>query len=201
MKLLDFFANSFASEPSVNALSKKSGTSAKQTSQLLSLALPLLLKYLTQNASSQSGAQSLSHALAQHTDTSSMVQQLSNADTADGNAIIQHILGSDTSQVVQSLGQQTHTNNDQVLSLLGNLAPALMSGLSAATSSAQQAQQVQQLQPAQPSGSFDFSNLAGLFGGSSSGSQGGLNLVPSSSTINSSNDGTQLIGMLLNLLK
>lgn len=194
MKLLDFFAQSFTSDSSVSALSKKAGTSTDQTSKLLMLALPLLLKYLTQNASSQSGAQSLSNALTQHTDTASMVQQLTNADTADGNAIIQHILGSDTSQVVQSLGQQTHTNNDQVMSLLGNLAPALMSGLSAAASSAQQSQQAQQ------SAGLDFSSLAGLFG--SPAPQGGLNLIPSSgSTINSSNDGTQLIGALLNLLK
>ena len=194
MKLLDFFASSFESDSSVKALSKKAGTSSAQTSQLLKLALPLLLKYLTQNASSPAGAQSLSHALTQHTDTSSMTQQLTNANTADGNAIIQHILGSDTSQVVQSLGQQTQTNNDQVMSLLGNLAPALMSGLSAATSSAQQTQQ------AQPSALPDFSGLASLFGGSAP--QGSLNLIPSSgSSINSSNDGTQLISLLLNLLK
>ena len=195
MKLLDFLAHSFTSDSSVKALSKKAGTSTDQTSMLLKLALPLLLKYLTQNASSQSGAQSLSHALTQHTDTSSIVQQLTNANTTDGNAIIQHILGSDTSQVVQSLGQQTNTNNDQVMSLLGNLAPALMSGLSAATSTAQQAQQ------AQPSASLDFSNLFNLFG-SSAPQGGGLNLIPSSgSTINSSNDGSQLMSLLLNMLK
>lgn len=198
MKLLDFFANSFTSDSSVEALSQKSGVSAKQTSKLISLALPLLLKYLTQNASSQSGAQSLSNALTQHTDTSSMVQQLTNADTADGNAIIQHILGSDSSQVVQSLGQQTNTSNDQVMSLLGSLAPALMSGLSAATSSAQQTQQ------AQPSSVLDFSSLASLFGGGAP-QGGGLQLVQpsgtSGGTISSSNDGTQLITTLLNLLK
>ena len=72
MKLLDMLTNSMTSQSNVEALSEKAGSSTKQTSSLLSLALPVLIKYMTQNASSQDGAQSLANALTQHTDTSSM---------------------------------------------------------------------------------------------------------------------------------
>lgn len=203
MNLLNFLMDSMSSDSSVDALAKKSGTTKKQTSSLLSLALPILIKYLTQNASSQGGALSLSNALTQHTDTSSMMQQFSNADQQDGNAIISHILGSDSGNVVNSLAQQTGMGNDQVISLLGNMAPGMMSGLSAATTSAQQNQQ--------QAGSFDFTDLMGAFGGASAApSAGGFGSLfgslfggggSNAGTLNSSNDGTDLLSSLLGMLK
>lgn len=222
MNFVDLLMNSMTSDSSVEALSEKTGTSTKQTSSLLSLALPILIKFMTQNASSESGAQSLANALTQHTDTSSMVQQFSNADTQDGNAIIQHILGNESSDVVNVLAQETDTDSNSVSNLLGNMAPALLSGLSAATSSAQN--------NVQSSGGFDFSDLMGAFGGqqetaASSGSSGmlesllgmgsgsssggssilgsllGMGSDSSDGVYNSSNNGTSLISTLMNFMK
>ena len=184
MNLLDLLMGSMGSQDSVNALSQNTGISDNKTSLLLKLALPLLLKYLTQNASSQSGAQSLANALTQHTDTSSMAQQFGNADIQDGNAIVQHILGNDSNQVVNALSQQSDVGSDQVMNLLGNMAPGLLSGLSAATSSAQQGQQA---------GGFDFSGLMNAFGGMSQGAQ--LQEIPA----DSSSNGTDLLSSLMGL--
>ena len=156
MNLLNMLMSSMTSQSSVNALSKKSGTTADQTGSFISMALPVLINYLTQNASSQNGAQSLAGALTQHTDTSSIMRQFMNADSADGSAIIQHILGGDTSQVVNVLAQQNGMDSAQAESLLDNMAPGLMSELSAATSSAKKT--------GRQTGGFDFGNLLGMFG-------------------------------------
>lgn len=203
MNLINFLMDSMSSESSVEALAQKSGSTTKQTSSLLSLALPLLIQYMTQNASSQGGAQSLANALTQHTDTSSMVQQFSNADNQDGNAIIGHILGNDSGAVVDSLAQQTGMGNDQVLNILGNMAPGMMSGLSAATTTAQTNQQ--------QAGSFDFTDLLGSFGGTSSSGSSGLGIGSlfsslfgggsSGPELNSSNDGTDLLSSLLGMMQ
>ncbi len=178
--------NSIGSEASVEALSEKTGSSTKDASSFVSTALPMLLSQLTQNASTESGAASLAGALTQHTDTSSMAQQISNADTADGSAIINHILGDNSSQAVNTISEETGIGSNMVSNLLSTVAPALLSGISAAAGSAQSSSQGSQ----QSSGGFDFSSLLGMFGGSSgneSNTSGGT--------------GTTLINSLLGMMK
>ena len=132
MSLLSTLIGSMSTDESAEAISRKTGVSKSLTSSLVAAALPLLFKKLTSNASSQQGAASLLGALAQHTDTASVASQIANADTADGNAIIGHILGSDQAATVSQLAAQTNLSEEQVSSVLGNIAPALMSSLSAA---------------------------------------------------------------------
>ena len=168
MNLLDMLQGTLSSDDSVRALSEKAGTDTETTRGLIDAALPMLMGALTNNASSQEGAQSLLGALQQHTDTSSMATQLANADANDGGLIINHILGQNTNNVVQSLSEQTGASGNQVTSLLSNMAPALMSGLSAATTSAQNSN---------ADNGFDFTDLLGAFGGSAPAQQssgGGL---------------------------
>lgn len=198
MNLVEMLTKTMTSKSSVEALSKKAGTSEKQTSSLISSALPMLISYMTQNALSSDGAASLANALTQHTDTSSMVQQFANADSADGNAIISHILGNDSASVVSDLAQQSGCDESQVTSLLGNMAPGLLSGLSAATTSAQSSQQ---------SSGFDFSSLMSAFGGGqeeeeqTSSGGGFLSSLFGGGSSGSSNDGSGLISSLLGFLK
>ena len=156
MDLLGLLTGSMTSDSSVDALAKKTGTSSGLTSSLISAALPILLGSLTNNASSQSGAQSLLGALTQHTDTAPMAQQLETADADDGQAIIQHILGGNTSSVVQALSGQTGASTSQVQSILNNMAPAMMSGVSAANTSAAQATEESPM---------DLGSLMSMFGG------------------------------------
>ena len=136
MNLLSLLLGTMNSQSSVNALSEKTGSSSKQTSLLISLAVPLLLRYLTSNASSQNGASSLLGALMQHKSKGPMAEQLKDADEEDGSKIISHILGNDSSEVISQLSGETGMSDQQVTQLLYSMAPALLSGLSAAASTA-----------------------------------------------------------------
>ena len=142
MNLLQLLMGAMTSQSSVGSVSGKTGLSNKQVQQLMLLAIPLLLKYMTKNASSGNGAQSLLGALAQHTDQKNMDKQIDDADEEDGSKIISHILGS-----------------------LAILAPAMMSGVSQAASSASASNEP--ARPAGPSlsglmGSGIFGSLLGL---------------------------------------
>ena len=136
MDLLSMLLSSMTSNSSVEALSKKSGGSSKAVKTLLLMAIPLIIRYMTKNAKeSQQGATSLLGALQQHTSTQPVTNQISNADATDGAAILGHVFGNDYNSVVQNLASQSGLTQTQASSVLQNLAPALMSGLSAATSS------------------------------------------------------------------
>ena len=182
MNLTNMLMNSIGSESSVEALSEKTGSSTKDASSFLSSALPMLMGQLTQNASTENGASSLAQALTQHTDTASMASQISNADTADGSAIIGHIFGGNQQSAVNSISQETGIGGGQVTNLLSSIAPALLSGISAAAGSAQNSGQ-------QQSGGFDFSGLLGMFGGGNSQQTSG------------GSTGTTLINSLLGMMK
>ncbi|MCR5137031.1 MAG: DUF937 domain-containing protein [Oscillospiraceae bacterium] len=166
MNLLNLLLKSLLTDSSLSALAKKTGLNAASLKKLIPLAVPLLIKFLTNNASSQSGALSLLGALGQHTSTKSMDLQIDEADTDDGDKIIHHIFGDQSDAAVESLAEQSGMTTRDVSSALSGIAPALLSGLSAATSSAS-------LKPA-ASGSIDLSDgldlseLMMLFGGQSS---------------------------------
>ena len=175
MNLLNILLKSMLSDSSVNALAKKTGVKASKLAKLIPLALPLLLKFMTRNASTQSGAMSLLGALSQHTNTKSMPEQLDEADTADGEKIIGHILGDETDNAVISLSQETGMSNEEVTRALGGLAPALLSGLSAATASA--------AKPAANkvdlSDGLDLSDVMAMLNGGSSNQNSGFGLLGS----------------------
>ena len=128
MNLLSLLAGTMLSQSSVNSVSGKTGLSSKQIQKLVMLALPILIKYMTQNASSGDGALSLLGALSQHKNNNSMDLQLKDADEEDGAKIIHHILGRKENAVTQDLSAQTGLGTDQVQQVLSILAPGLMSG-------------------------------------------------------------------------
>ena len=136
MDLLNMLTSLMTSSSSVDALSTKTGTDSDQTKSILGTALPMLFSALTNNASSEDGASSLLGALQQHTNTASMAEQIKAADTEDGGKIISHILGDKKTSVVQEISEKTGAKEEQVSSLLSNIAPGLMSGISAVTTAA-----------------------------------------------------------------
>jgi len=163
MDLLSMLLSSMTSNSSVEALSKKSGGSSKAIKTLLLMAIPLIIRYMTKNAKeSQQGATSLLGALQQHTSTQPVTNQISNADAADGAAILGHVFGNDYNSVVQNLASQSGLTQTQASSVLQNLAPALMSGLSAATSSVSTQSQHSGFNL---SDGLDLSDIAALMGG------------------------------------
>ena len=163
MNLLSLLLKGMTTTASVSALSKKTGISAKTIKKLLPLALPILLKAMTSNASSSSGAQSLLGALTQHTSKKPLEVQISNADEKDGAAIIGHILGGNTASVSNELSAETGISSNEVNLLMSLIAPAMLSSLSAANSTAMQAQNQQQ--SAQPGSDSEVLQLGGQGGG------------------------------------
>ena len=160
MNLLSLLTGSLTSGSSIDALSGKTGLSSAQLTKLLPLALPLLLKFLTRNASSADGAQSLLGALGGHKETRSMAEQISGADEEDGAKIVKHIFGDQTDSIVSSLAKDNEMEEADVSKALSNIAPAMMSGLSAATTSASRVDL---------SDGLDLSDLMGMFGGAGAG--------------------------------
>ena len=93
MSLINTLLGSMTSQSSIQSISGETGLSGKQISALLAIALPLILKAMTNNASSGQGASSLLGALSQHANTNkvSTAEQIKTADTQDGQKIIKHI--------------------------------------------------------------------------------------------------------------
>ena len=197
MNLLSLLLGSMTQSSSVDSLSRKSGVSSQLVKTLLIAALPMIIKSMTQNASSTSGASSLLTALGQHNNNKSLADQLGSADAEDGGKIIQHIFGDNTSSVISQLAGETGMEADQVNSVLSNMAPALMSTLSATQQAGSEAQAA--------GNSFDLGSFAGsdlmsgLFGGSQAASQGAdlLSSLFGGKTDTGSLDGSALLGTLL----
>ena len=96
MNLLSLLLGSMTEENSVGTIAGKTGLTSKQITKLLLIAIPILMKAMTNNASSQSGAASLLSALGQHSSKKSVADQMKEADEEDGAKIIGHILGKDS---------------------------------------------------------------------------------------------------------
>ena len=136
MNLLSVILKALLADGALKALAGKTGLNEKQLKKLLPLALPLLLKMLTRNASEKEGAVSLLGALTQHTSKKTMQQQIKEADSSDGAKIIGHILGKEKDASLLTLSNQSGLSQQQVSSVLSSIAPALLSVLSAASGSA-----------------------------------------------------------------
>lgn len=167
MNLLSVLLKSLLSDGALSALAKKTGIGSAALKKLLPLAVPLLLKAMTNNVSSQSGAQSLLGALTQHTSKKSLPEQIAEADQADGCKILGHIFGGNASAEIGALASQTGLSSAQVSSALSGIAPALLSGLSAATASGGSGK-------VDLSDGLDLSDLMAMFGGASQGGTSGL---------------------------
>ena len=160
MNLLQLLLSALLSNSSVNSVSKKTGLTSILVRKLIMAALPVLIKYLTQNVLSQGGAASLLNALTQHTSKRSMAEQIDEVDEEDGGKIIRHILGNDEKKVVADLAEETGLKGEEVTRGLASFAPALLSALSAATASSAQQQTTAAAAPA-----ADLTSLFNTFAG------------------------------------
>lgn len=128
--LLESIMNSMLSHDATNTISEKSGVENEQVSNLVSSALPLLLKSMLNNSSNETGANSLADALSTHADKArSSKDILKNPDTNDGNKILNHLFGENTNHIEQSLAKSNNLSLSQVQSVLSIMAPALMNKL------------------------------------------------------------------------
>ncbi len=203
--LLQVLLNSFTQQSSVDATSKKTGVKGVSVLTILSYALPLIIRYMTKNASSQSGAQSLLGALTQHKSTRAMPEQIAEADTDDGAKIISHIFGADQNNAVNEIAAKANVPAADVSSVLASIAPTLLSSLSAATAAGSQAQ-ANKKQGVDLSDGLDVSDLAAIFQSTQSGKGiGGIlgTLLGGTTqpTETAKDDGSALLSSLLGLMK
>ena len=201
MNLLQLLLGSLTSNDSINSVSKKTGVSGNGISKLLMMAVPLLITYLTKNASKKDGATSLLNALTQHTSTETVSQQIKNGDSTDGAKIIGHILGKDQKTVVSSLAKESGLSAKEVNAVLNAVAPALLNSLSTATTATAAKPQTNKVDL---SDGIDLSDIAALLGGGNvsnaqSSPAAGLlgSLLGGNSSQSSANAGIELLGSLL----
>ena len=197
MNLLQLLLGTMTSQSSVGSVSGKTGLSDKQIKKLMALAIPLLLKYMTKNASSGNGAQSLLGALSQHTNKKGMEQQLGDADEEDGGKIIGHILGQNEGKVTQDLAAQTGLDSSQIHKVLSIMAPALMSGVSEAAAGGSSAVKPAAGQAPSLTGLAGSGIFGALFGGAGKDAK----KEESASDGDAAMDGTALLQALLGAKK
>lgn len=202
--LLQLLLKSFTQQSSIDAAEKKTGISGRQILTILSYALPLLIKFMTKNASSQSGAQSLLGALTQHTSKKAMPLQIAEANTDDGAKIIGHIFGQQQNDAVTQIAQQSGVSANDVSKVLAVMAPALLSSLSSVTTATANAQQAKK-PGVDLSDGLDVSDIVGIF--QSTKSDGITGLLGSllggkvdTAAPAAADDGTALLGSLLSLM-
>lgn len=206
MALLDMLAGELLGTKSVGELGKSADASDEQVQQLVTKAIPLLLSGMYQNSSTDEGAQSLEKALDYHApntekSTSAMLRK---ADIKDGKKIVKHVLGDNEKEVKKGLSQSTGLTQSQVSTLLGQLAPVVLSlvgsykkeesrekadssDLISVLGSALLGKEYQQVQPEKQSG-LNLMSLAGM-------------LLGGSSQPKEQESGVNLSGLLMSLLK
>lgn len=129
------------SSDSVKNLSKKTGSSQKDVSSVLSSALPLLLAGAGSQSEDESTAQGFEKALEQHgeKDTSNLASFLDGVDMEDGAKIIGHLLGADTTSTTKKVSKESGTDADSTAQILAAAAPLLMSLLGQETKKSKKA--------------------------------------------------------------
>ena len=202
--LLQLLLQSMSQQSSIDAAEKKTGIKGVSILTILSYALPLIIRFLTKNASSQTGAQSLLGALTQHTSTKAMPQQIAEADDVDGHKILSHIFGNEETNAVNDIARQSNTDPKDVLKVLSVLAPVILSSLNSVTSATANAQQAKK-PGVDLSDGLDVSDIVGIFQGTQqSGDTGLLGALlggkVDTAAPQAANDGTALLGSLLSLM-
>lgn len=183
--LMDTLASELLGSGAVKTISASTGVESAQVKQVVGAALPILLSGMQQNSESKEGAQALAGALQQHAaeGKKSTKEQLKSVDTTDGEKIVKHILGGQTSDITKGLAKKSGLSTKQIGAILSTLAPIVLSlvstqasdnstdssGLSGLLSSALFGKETSSSE-----GGLDLGSIAGaLLGGSSSGSSGG----------------------------
>lgn len=212
MALLDMLAGELLGTKSVGELSKSAGASEGQVKQLVMKALPMLFSGMYQNSSTAEGAQALEKALDDHAPDAekSTSAMLSKADVKDGKKIVEHVLGDNQAEVTKGLAKSTGLSQNQVSTLLGQLAPVVLSLVG------------NYKQEENSKGKADSSNLVSILGSALLGKgyqqvqgekQNGLNLMSIAGSLlggssqsqpkgqEKESGGVNLSGLLMNLLK
>ena len=126
---LSLIMNTLMSADSLNNISKKTGSSKKEVSDVLVQALPLLLAGAKQQEEDEETYEGFEEALAEHAeeDTEDLNTFFDGIDMADGAKIIGHLLGSSNSSTTKKVAKSSGTSDDNTALILAAAAPLLMS--------------------------------------------------------------------------
>ncbi|WP_339610573.1 DUF937 domain-containing protein [uncultured Planktosalinus sp.] len=125
--------NSDFGQKIIMGASSQTNAPKDKTTKVISIALPLLLGAMKKNASEPTGAKSLLNALQTKHD-GSIVNNIDSyfqggvnqEDLNDGEGILNHVLGSQKSQMVSALSLKTGLDNNSVAQILKVAAPIVI---------------------------------------------------------------------------
>ena len=124
MNLTDLLSGSV-----ISSIAGQTGTSEKDTQNVLANALPALVGAMAQNASTEDGANSLAKALDDHTSSKGLASLLQNVDTEDGTKILTKILGGETETVQNAVAKKSGASKVDTSKILAMAAPLLLAAL------------------------------------------------------------------------
>ena len=110
-------------------LAEQVGGNEGQVKNGVMAALPAMLTALSKNTGTEKGAQELNNALEKKHDGSildNLSGYLSNPDLKDGAGILNHLFGSQTSNVANTVSQSSGLDTNGSMKMLQMLAPVLM---------------------------------------------------------------------------
>ena len=110
-------------------LAEQVGGNEGQVKNGVMAALPAMLTALSKNTGTEKGAQELNNALETKHDRSilnNLSGYLSNPDLKDGAGILNHLFGSQTSNVANAVSQSSGLDSNGSMKMLQMLAPVLM---------------------------------------------------------------------------
>ena len=164
---------------STSGISDAAGVSDAETRSILTAALPSLLTGALNQSNNSATAAGFASALTQHaaSNTSDLTAFLSNVDKDDGEKIVEHLLGSNSKDVINQIAKESGVKAKDVKKVLSAAAPLLMSLLGKEVGAQQQSNSAAGVAGIMGSllggGSGAASLLTGLLGGGSSSSSGG----------------------------
>lgn len=125
--------NSDIGRQMISGLSKETQQPEDKTSQLLSMALPLIMGAINRNANNSQGASGLMNALNQKHDGSILDNLggffeggVSQNQKDDGMGILGHVFGGSKNNVVNALSQKSGVDSDSVMQMLQVVAPLVL---------------------------------------------------------------------------
>ena len=124
MNLTDLLSGSV-----ISTIAGQTGTSEKDTRNVLANALPALVGAMAQNASTEEGAESLARALDDHTTAEGISGLLGKVDPEDGAKILTKILGGQNDAVQKAVAKKSGASKTDTTKILTMAAPLLLAAL------------------------------------------------------------------------
>jgi len=107
------------------------GANKEQVEKLINLGMPTMMKAMERNTKTENGAQSLYKALQDHQNDNveEMARNPDKVDKSDGEKILNHVFEDKNERVQTTLAKQTNLVQNQVTTVLSQLAPLVMGTL------------------------------------------------------------------------